>query len=452
MGNDSHGMRSFVIVWLGQLFSLVGSGLTAFALGLWVVERCQAATPFALIALFTVLPTIALAPVAGVVADRTDRRRVMLLADSAACLVTLVVAGLLVSGRLEVWHVYLTAAAGGLCAAFQQPAYLAATSQLVPREQLGKAAGLAQVAEAATDILAPVLAGVLVLCIRVQGVVLIDMATFLLAVLTLLCVRFPAVDNAAPEPRGDWWRETSAGWTYIVARSGLIALLAFFAVSKFASGLIGALLVPMLLTITTASLTGTTISVAGAGMLAGSLVMGLWGGPRRRILGVLGFDLMKGLGIIVMGLRPSVWLVAAGAAWAHFAMPFVNASNQAIWQARVPTAVQGRVFAARHVIARAAMPLAFLLAGPLADGFFEPMMARGAGLAGTLGIVIGTGPGRGVGLIFILSGALIVLAAIAGLLTPSIRRVEDEAGEQPTASRTAPRRALGRARSTRPRS
>jgi len=160
-------------------------------------------------------------------------------------------------------------------------------------------------------------------------------------------------------------------------------------------------------------------------MLTGSLVMSLWGGPKRRILGVLGFDLMKGLGIIIMGLRPSVWLVAAGAAWAHFSIPFVNASNQAIWQAKVPAHVQGRVFATRQMIARAAMPLAFLIAGPLADALFEPLMRDGSALAESLGLVIGSGPGRGIGLIFILMGGVIMLASVIGFLVPCIRQVEE---------------------------
>lgn len=431
--NDRYAMKTFVVVWIGQLFSLVGSGLTAFALGLWVVERSQAATPFALIALFTVLPVICLAPVAGVLADRLDRRRVMLFADSAACLVTLAVAGLLMTGGLEIWQVYVAAAAGGACAAFQQPAYLAATSQLVPPSQLGRAAGMVQIAEAATDVLAPVLAGILVVVIEVRGVVLIDLATFLFAVATLLVVRFPKFRggdgeeerDTALNPSGELFRVAGAGWFYIIAQPGLIALLAILATTRFASGMIGALLVPMLLTIATAGLVGLTISIAGVGMLVGSLAMSMWGGPRRRINAVLGFDVMKGLGILVMGLRPSVWLVAAGAACAHFAMPFVNASNQAIWQAKVPAELQGRVFAMRHVIARAAMPLAFLIAGPLADQVFEPLMTGSSTMANVVGLVTGVGFGRGMGVIFVLMGAVIMIVSAGGFLVPVIRNVED---------------------------
>jgi hypothetical protein len=422
-------MRVFVTVWLGQLLSLVGSGLTSFALGLWVVERCQTVTPFALIALFTVLPAITLAPVAGVLVDRRDRRQIMLLADTAASLATLMIAGLLLADQLEVWQVYIAAAVSGGCCAFQQPAYLAATSQLVPRDQLGRAAGMVQMAQAAADVLAPFMAGVLMVMIGVLGVVMIDLATFLIAVATLLLVRFPSLPTATgnhedQEHNGTTWsQQMIVGWRYIGRRSGLVALLGFLAVASFSSGMVGALLVPMLVTISSAGTAGIVVSVAGSGMLTGSVLMSLWGGPRRRIRGVLGFELMKGLGIVLMGLRPSAWLVAIGAAWAHFCIPFSRASNQAIWQATVPHELQGRVFAVRHMLTRIAMPLAFLVAGPLADNLFEPRMADGGTLAAGLGHYLGSGPGRGTGLIFILMGALIVIASVVGALSKSIRSV-----------------------------
>jgi hypothetical protein len=423
------GMRVFITVWLGQLLSLVGSGLTSFALGLWVVERCHAATPFALIAMFTVLPAVALAPLAGILADRHDRRQIMLVADTAAGLATLVIAGLLVTDQLQVWQVYITAAASGAAAAFQQPAYLAATSQLVPERQLGRAAGMVQMAQAAADVLAPFMAGLLMVVIGVLGVVMIDLATFLIAVVTLVLVRFPGL----PTGRGDdsrqvgngaaWSQQMAAGWHYIGRRPGLIALLGFLAVASFSSGMVGALLVPMLVTIASAATAGVVISVAGSGMMIGSVVMSLWGGPRRRVRGVLGFELMKGLGIVLMGLWPSTWLVAIGAAWAHFCIPFARASNQAIWQATVPHELQGRVFAVRHMITRIAMPLAFLVAGPLADNLFEPLMADGAALAAHVGAYLGSGPGRGTAVIFVLMGSLIVVASAVSALSTRVRSV-----------------------------
>jgi hypothetical protein len=171
---------------------------------------------------------------------------------------------------------------------------------------------------------------------------------------------------------------------------------------------------------------GIIISIAGGGMLVGSLVMSIWGGPKRRIYGVLNFEALSGVCFLLMGLRPSLWPIALGAFGAHLTIAIVYGSNQAIWQSKVAPDVQGRVFATQQMITRAATPLAFLLAGPLAERVFEPLLAANGPLAGSLGGIIGTGAGRGIGLMFILMGVVKILVSLGGYLSPSIRFVEDE--------------------------
>jgi DHA3 family macrolide efflux protein-like MFS transporter len=161
-------------------------------------------------------------------------------------------------------------------------------------------------------------------------------------------------------------------------------------------------------------------------MLAGSLAMSVWGGPKRRVLGVFGFEFISGLCFILIGLRPAFWPTAVGAFCAHVTIAIVSGSNQVIWQSKVEPGIQGRVFAAQHMIERTASPLAYLLAGPLADGVFEPLLAPGGALAGSIGHVLGTGPGRGIGLLFAVMGALKMAVAAAGYAHPRVRFVEDE--------------------------
>jgi DHA3 family macrolide efflux protein-like MFS transporter len=429
----SRGLRIFVTIWFGQVISLVGSGLTSFALGLWVYERTGSVTRFALIALSSVLPALVFAPLAGALVDRWDRRRVMMLSDTGAGLSTLLIVALLSAGRLEVWHIYLTSAVGAVCGTFQRPAYFAAIPLLVPKRHLGRTAGMVQIAQAASDVFAPLLAGLLLGVIRMQGVLLVDVITFLFAVSTLLAVRFPApapspAPAAALNPNAarSLLNEIASGWAYIAARPGLVGLLVFFAITNFLIGMIGALLVPLVLTITNARVLGAMISVAGSGMLLGSVLMSVWGGPQRRIRAVLGFQVLIGLGVVLIGLRPSVLLIVAGASSAHFAIPIVTASNQAIWQSKVPASMQGRVFATQHMVARLAVPLAFLSVGPLADAVCEPLMAKGGALAPYVGSIIGTGTGRGMALIFVVAGGVMLLATAAASVSPRIQRVEEE--------------------------
>jgi hypothetical protein len=171
---------------------------------------------------------------------------------------------------------------------------------------------------------------------------------------------------------------------------------------------------------------GYLASIVGIGMLAGTLVMSAWGGPKRRVNGVLGFLMLAGAAMILMGLRPSIPLMAVAGFGLMFTMPIINGSSQAIWQSKVPPDLQGRVFSVRRMIAWSTLPLAYMIAGPLADNVFKPMLVEGGALAGSVGRVLGVGPGRGIGLMFVVIGFLAILAAGSGYLNPRIRRVEDE--------------------------
>jgi DHA3 family macrolide efflux protein-like MFS transporter len=424
----SQNMITFIIIWLGQTVSLVGSGLTGFALGVWVYQTTGSATQFALIAVCTALPRIGLSPLAGALVDRWDRRWAMIIGDSGAALGTLAIALLFFSNQLEVWHIYLATAFSSAFSTLQWPAYAAITPLLVSKKNLGRANGLAQFGRAASEILAPALAGVLVLAIQVQGVILIDAATFIFAVATLLLVRVPHPPSTTEKKtgRGTLWREMVYGWIYLKARPGLMGLLIFLATVNFFWGMLAVLITPMVLSFTSADALGVIISVAGLGMLAGSLVMTAWGGPRRRIYGVLGFEMFSAISFVLMGWRPSGWLIALGAFTAHFAIAIIFASNQALWQSKVAPEVQGRVFATQQTVAQAAMPLAFLIAGPLADYVFNPwLMPRGI-LTGSVGPFIGIGPGRGIALLFIVMGLVKFGVALTGFLNSHIRQVEDE--------------------------
>ena len=422
------GMRVFTLVWLGQLVSLIGSGLTGFALGVWTYQTTGSVVLFSFILLFTRLPSILIAPIAGVLVDRWDRRLVMLVSDTAAALSTLGVAVMVVLNRLEVWHIYVATTINATSRAFQEPAYTAATSLLVPPEQYGRASGMVQTAEAMAEIVAPLLAGVLVATIQLQGVMTIDFVTFLFAVGTLLITRFPrpkpSTEGAASQ--GSFWQEATYGWRYIIARPGLTGLLGLFTAVNFAAGFINVLLVPLILSFTTTAVLGVIMSVSGVGLLLGSLTMSAWGGPKQRIFGVLGAMALMGLALLCMGLIPNPFAVGAAAFAVLFVVPFTYGCSQAIWQSKVPPDVQGRVFATQRMIAISAMPISILLGGPLADQVFNPLLVEGGSLANSVGLIIGVGPGRGIGLIYVIMGSLITLLALFSYLYPRLRLVEKE--------------------------
>jgi MFS family permease len=421
-------MSVFLLIWLGQIVSVIGSDLTGFALGIWVYQRTGSVTQFALISLSTILPGIAISPIAGAVVDRWNRRWTMLLGDLGAGLSTLVLALMLFAGRLEVWHIYLATAASSTCSAFQSPAYAAATTLLVPKQHLSRANGLIHLGQSFAQLISPMLAGILVVTIQIQGVILVDFATFLFALITLLLIQFPEAKTteAGIAGKGSLLREVAHGWTYIAARPGLVGLLIFLAASNFLVGIVEVLATPLVLSFASAAVLGTVLSIAGLGMLAGASVLSTWGGPQRLINSVVGFMGLSGLSILVAGLRPSVPLFTLAAFLLFFGLPIMNGSIQAIFQRKVAPDMQGRVFALMGAIAGSSLPLAYLIAGPLADRVFEPLLAPGGLLAGSIGQLIGVGRGRGIGLMFIVIGALTMLATAVAYQYPRLRLLESE--------------------------
>lgn len=421
-------MRTFSVIWFGQIISLIGTSITGFGLGVWVFWETGSVTQFALISVATTVPSIIFSPLAGVLVDRWDRRWAMILSDTGAALSTLTIWLLIITGHMQIWHIYVTMAFSSICNAVQVPAYGAAITLLVTEKHYGRANGMVQMAEAVAYIAGPVIAGVLIGLINLQGIILIDLGSFLVAVFTLFLVRIPPAKQTpvGQVGKGSLRQETIYGWNYIRSRPGLLSLLVYFAANNMASELVTVLLTPLVLSFTDATTLGIVLSVGGIGLLLGGLIMSIWGGPYRRINSILGFSFLRGIVLIIGGLQPNVWLIALAAFFYSFNLAFILGSSQAIWQSKVESDVQGRVFAARRMVALSTIPFAYLLAGPLTDYIFEPLMASEGLLAASVGRIIGVGPGRGIGLVFILAGLFTLLSTFVAYSYPHLRLIEDE--------------------------
>jgi MFS transporter, DHA3 family, macrolide efflux protein len=423
------GMRTFIVIWFGQLVSTLGSGLTGFALGVWLYMDSGSTTLFAINMLAFAVPNLLVSPFAGALVDRFDRRLVLIFSDTGAGMSTAAIAILFFTGNLEYWHIFVATAVNSACSAFQWPAHSAATTMLVPKAQLGRAGGMVQIGEAISMLIAPAAAGFLLVTTGLLGILIIDAVTWLIAIGTLVFVRIPRPpkSEAAETARGSIFREAAFGWRYITARSGLLGLLIVFAATNFLHSLTNPLLTPLVLSMTTPDVMGYLFSMVGIGMLLGTLVMSAWGGPKRKVYGILGFMLFQGAFMMLLGLRPSLVLMAVAGFGLMFCSPIVNGCSQALWQTKVPPDLQGRVFAVRRMIAWSTMPLAYVLAGPLNDHIFNPLLVEGGALAGSVGLITGTGEGRGTGLLFMLVGLLVILVVVwRGWLNPRVRNVEIE--------------------------
>jgi MFS transporter, DHA3 family, macrolide efflux protein len=442
-GMESHqpvrGMRTFFTIWFGQLVSLIGSQLTGFALGVWVYQQTRSVLLLALVQVANQAPYVLLSPIAGVFADRWNRRTAMIVSNFGAGLAVLAVGGLYLSHQLQIWMVIPINLWMASFNTLMWPSFTASVTLLVPKQHYGRANGFVPLGEALPQIAGPAMAGALYVAIQLGNMALIDCASYVFsALLMLLFVRIPNPPRTTEgeQARGSLWKEMRFGWDYITARKGLLALLLFFLLINFLSGVMNPLLVPLILDNWDASTLGYISTLMGVGMLAGTLVMSAWGGGRRKIFPLLGAATVMGLFLGAVGLRAYLPLLCICGVAVMFCNPFMNACSQAIWQSKVAPDVQGRVFAVRRTISWSSGLIAPLLAAPLADYIFRPSMAVGGALAPILGPIFGYGASRGVGVLISLVGLLTTAVAITALLTPTIRRVELDLPDHDPASTT----------------
>jgi MFS transporter, DHA3 family, macrolide efflux protein len=434
------GMVGFTVAWLGQVASVLATQMTAFGITLWVYERTGSATALGLTQACFLAPMLLLSPLAGALVDRYDRKWLMVVSDAGAGLGTVTLLVLHSLGWMETWHLYVVNAVMGSFQSLQWPAWSAAVSTLVPKEQYGRANGMMSLVEAGPGVLAPLMAGALLPLIQLKGLLVLDALTFLMAVGALLRLHVPPppVTEQGREARGGLLRESLYGFRYIAARPGLLGLPPVLFAGNLLAGMGFTVLAPLLLLRTghDALVFGTAQSLGAVGGVVGGVLMSLWGGPRRRVHGVLLGWVVEGLFsqvLVGLGRSLSVWGTALFVGGLVAAVG--NACNQALWQAKVEPDVQGRVFAARRLVAWLSGPIAPLLAGPLADHVMEPGMREGGALAELFGGWVGTGPGAGMALLFLLCGVLMALVGLGSYLWPAVREVEVSRPEHEAAFR-----------------
>ncbi|MGY0003967.1 amino acid adenylation domain-containing protein [Micromonospora sp. I033] len=410
----------FYLIAIGQLVSLIGSGLTGFGMSLWVYQRTGSVSLFATATVLALLPAVVLSPVAGALADRWDRRRIMILADCLAATGTVSLALLLWLGQLQLWHVFTAITVTAVATAFQHPAYLAAVTQLVPKRYYGRANGIVSLGTATSTVLAPLVGGALVIAVGLRGIVVIDLLTFAVAVLVTLSVRFP--DTLFVKREEPFRRAVLGGWRFIVRRHGLVALVVLVASLNYFFAMVEVLVTPLTLSFGDPAVLGRVLAASGVGMVVGSVLMGVWGGTARRTTGILASVVLLGVSLLTVGLHPSPLFPTLGLFGMGLATALVNTHWLAIVQAKVGLELQGRVLSMAQMLSWLMVPAGFLSAGPLAEHVFAPLASPGGVLAG----LVGTGPGRGMALAAIVAGLCALALAAAGIAYRPIRDVEDE--------------------------
>ncbi|MEU4406357.1 amino acid adenylation domain-containing protein [Streptosporangium sp. NPDC023963] len=421
-------MGRFLTFSAGQQISMIGSALVGWALPLTVLVDSGSVTQFSILAVLN-LAGLLISPLAGAIVDRGDRRRVILLADCASAAIQAVLAGIILFGDLQLWHIYLLVISLSVASGFQRLAYNSAVPQLVPKHYLGHAIGVTQMTGGVAQLVVPLIAAGLLAWIGLGGIVAIDVASYVFAIVVVLLVRFPS--TLPWRPREPLTTEIAKGFGYTWNERGLRSMLAFFAVLNIFLSPLMLLVSPLVLSFATLADVSRVSVVSGLGVLLGGLTMALWGGPpKRRFRGVLAATLAMAAGSVIVGLSPSLVTIGIGAFALTFFLTVMNSIYTTIVQIKVPYRYHGRVFALNTLVAWSTLPIGMGLVAPLGTALLDPLLVPGGPLASTVGAVIGVGPGRGIGLLYLVC-ALGMVLVVAGSLR--VRRLVGLDTEMPDA-------------------
>jgi MFS transporter, DHA3 family, macrolide efflux protein len=403
--NPIHWVLSFTAIWGAEALSLFGTQLVQFALVWWITKSTGSATLLAGATLVALFPQIVVAPLAGALVDRWDRRWVMIFSNAGIALSTIALAVLFALGLVQIWHVYVAMFVRATGAAFRWPAMQASTAMMVPSRHLARVGGLNNSLFGLASIVSPSLGALLIeVGLPMYLLLMLDIAAACLAIVPLLLVRIPVPERVKSDlERSSFLTDFVEGLRFVLGWRTLSALLAAAAVIMFFSYPANSL-VPLLVTKHFhggAIQFGGLQSAFGFGVAAGGTLLGIWGGFKKRITTALLSLFLQGVGFAVVGLVPASGFAIAVAAMALVGLmnPICTGSLFAIVQSTVPHEMQGRIMSLLISLSSLAAPLGLAVAGPLADRY-------------------------GISIWFLIAGIVMVVVAIISAIAPAVRNVE----------------------------
>jgi MFS family permease len=436
--NGNKNISSFYTLILTQVFSMIGSRISSIAIGIYLFQQTGNATPLAMIAFFSTLPMILASSISGVLADRWDRRIVMVLSDTGQAICTLLLFFSFASGRFELWHLYVIITIQSMFGVFQGPAFQASITMLIPDNQRDRANAIQQLTGPLAGIIAPAITGVIYALGGVSLAILVDMLTFVVAMMVIFTVHIPrpTQTEAGKQFSGTFRKEIWSGLAYLRQNRPLLYTILYVSLINFFFSGMGVLITPYILGRTGSEITlGTLQSVQNIGAIGGGIALGIWGGTKKRMHTILPGILIAAVMMIGVGMSQHAILMGVTMFGFMFPLPIVNGLFMSLTQAKVPPDMQGRVFAVMGQLSMLLMPISFLLIGPLADNIFAPAVGTDAWVA--FAPLVGADAGSGYGLMMVGVGLIGVCLTVVAILIGKIRNLEDllpdyVAQEQPT--------------------
>ncbi|NLO30497.1 MAG: MFS transporter [Methanosarcina mazei] len=426
--NSTDHYSKFLLIWFGQFISIIGSGLTIFSLGVYVYQQTGTASSYVFILMCAFLPPFLLKPYGGILADRHDRRLMMVIGDSGSTLGLLFIFIMMLKGNIELWQIYLGIAISSTFSAFQEPAYKALITDLLPENQYAKASGLVQLASSAQYLISPFLAGIILTIMDIKFVFLIDVATFLIASSIVIWIRNILGITQITKPEQNNMADLKEGIQEFSKNRGVVNLVITTMFVLFFVGLLQSLIIPMLLNLTTVKAAGITQSICASGILIGSLFIGVFGNKNKYVKTLSISLFISGIFFANLGFSTNIAFVTLAGFLFFATLPFINTSIEVLIRRNIDNSKQGRVWSIISMVTYLGSIIAFAVAGFLADKIFNPLLEPEALLSETAGSIIGVGEGRGIALVFIIS---VLLISIIALLIWKNKKIKLRAATRP---------------------
>ncbi len=417
-------MKKFMTIWAGELVSNIGSGMTAFALSVYVYQLTGSVTWVSIVTLLAYLPTIILNPIGGILADRFDRRLMMICGDLFSALGLLYILISIQMRQIGLVPIIIGVTINSIFVSLLDPSYKATVTDLLSEEEYAKASGLVQMASNAKYLISPAIAGVILGFFDIRMVLIIDISTFFITVLAVALVRKNIQKVKPRQDKLNILKELNEGMRYIVKDKGIATLVLLMAFMCFFIGFVQTLMIPMVLPIGSVKTVGFMESVSAIGMLVGSVVISILGIKKHYSKILMVSLIVCGCFMALIGTSTYMAFILAASILFFATLPFVNTCADVLIRVSIPNSVQGRVWGLISLLTQMGCVIAYATCGLLADHVFEPMMQENGILAKSIGKVIGTGEGRGIGLMLIIAGILMVVVALLFSSRKSISAIE----------------------------
>lgn len=417
-------MKKFITIWIGELISSIGSGMTAFAVSIYVYQLTGSVTWMSVAVLLAYLPTILLNPVGGILADRYDRRLMMICGDSFSALGLIFIFICIQTGHGGVLPVCIGVTISAVFVALLEPAYKATVTDLLSEEEYAKASGLVQIAGASKYLISPFIAGIILNVSDIRVILIIDMATFFVTVFAVASVQ-KSIKVVKPNKENfDFFKEFKEGMKSITSDKGISSLVLLMAFMCFFIAFIQTLMTPMILAFADTKTLGIMESISAIGMLIGSVIIGILN-INKNYSKILMISLMvAGVFMALIGTTTNSLLIVVFCILFFTALPFINTCADVLIRVRIPNEMQGRAWGIISVLTQLGYVVAYAVCGVLADYVFEPMLMKNGVLAGSVGRIIGIGEGRGIGLMLIIAGTVMFMFAFIFGSRKSIKEME----------------------------